>query len=294
MAEENNLLSAREKEILKLVAKGLTNREIAQALVISPNTVKVHLSNIFEKIAVQSRTEATLYGIEHGLVDVPGGEQAETISQPSWQNLAVQLRWIGVASLLLVVLFMVTFSTNVISPAPTPEQGTLTEIAERWRELEPLPELRVGMAAAVYNEEIYAIGGEGLTGVSRTVYRYNFDINTWAARNEKPTPVMDAKAVVIGEKVFIPGGQLSTGRPTDVFEIYDPRRDEWASGAPLPIALSAYALADFEGQLYLFGGWDGEQSQDGVWIYNPVSDTWQAPTLTQMILFTAKPIIQGR
>jgi N-acetylneuraminic acid mutarotase len=35
-------------------------------------------------------------------------------------------------------------------------------------------------------------------------------------------------------------------------------------------------MADFEGQLVLFGGWDGEKSQDGVWIYNPVSDAWRA------------------
>ena len=74
---EGNTLSERELEILQLVARGLTNREIGQMLVISPNTVKVHLSNIYEKINVASRTEATLYGIEHGIVDVPGAETSE-------------------------------------------------------------------------------------------------------------------------------------------------------------------------------------------------------------------------
>jgi DNA-binding CsgD family transcriptional regulator len=57
---ENNNLSEREIETLKLVAQGMSNKQIALSLFISINTVKVHLRNIFEKINVESRTEATL------------------------------------------------------------------------------------------------------------------------------------------------------------------------------------------------------------------------------------------
>jgi LuxR family maltose regulon positive regulatory protein len=51
-------LSPREQEVLQLIAAGLTNSEIAEALVISPETVKKHTSNIYSKLGVSHRTEA--------------------------------------------------------------------------------------------------------------------------------------------------------------------------------------------------------------------------------------------
>jgi DNA-binding CsgD family transcriptional regulator len=60
-------LSAREAEVLRLVASGRSNIQIAQALVLSEKTVARHLSNIFTKIDVTSRTAAAAYAFEHGL-----------------------------------------------------------------------------------------------------------------------------------------------------------------------------------------------------------------------------------
>jgi DNA-binding NarL/FixJ family response regulator len=60
-------LTAREAEVLALVAAGRTNREIAQLLVLSHKTVARHLSNIFAKLEVTSRTQAAAYAFEHGL-----------------------------------------------------------------------------------------------------------------------------------------------------------------------------------------------------------------------------------
>ncbi len=61
-------LTDREVEVLKLVASGLTNRRIAQKLNISEKTVARHLSNMFTKLDLDSRTAATAYAYEHHLV----------------------------------------------------------------------------------------------------------------------------------------------------------------------------------------------------------------------------------
>ncbi len=59
-------LSERETEVLKLAAKGVSNRDISQRLYLSNRTVQSHLSNIFKKLVVASRTEAILYGLRRG------------------------------------------------------------------------------------------------------------------------------------------------------------------------------------------------------------------------------------
>ena len=64
-------LTERELEVLRLVAKGMNNREIAQELYISENTVKNHVRNILEKLQLHSRMEAVMYAVREKLLDLP-------------------------------------------------------------------------------------------------------------------------------------------------------------------------------------------------------------------------------
>ncbi len=66
--KSSQLLSERELEILKLVASGMSNKEIAERLFLSQRTIKAHLTNIFNKLNVASRSEAIVRGLQWGLV----------------------------------------------------------------------------------------------------------------------------------------------------------------------------------------------------------------------------------
>jgi hypothetical protein len=213
-----------------------------------------------------------LWGMAQGVVNVPGGGALQE-ARRDWFELFRQFRWVWIIISGLLLVILITVSMNLIFPPPKPEPIG-QELAERWQELDPLPEPLRRMAVAAYDGDIFTLGGESQEGVSGAVYVYDFELGSWQRKAEKPTPVSEVQGVTIGEKIYVPGGKLSDGSQTDVLEIYNPRSDSWEKGASLPIALSAYALADFEGQVYLFGGLDGKKAMSNVFVYDPDIDTW--------------------
>src|SRR5919202_639435 len=69
------VLTEREHEVLELLVQGITsNRDLAERLVVSENTVKYHLRNILDKLHVQNRAQVVAYAVRHGLVDTPEHE----------------------------------------------------------------------------------------------------------------------------------------------------------------------------------------------------------------------------
>jgi two-component system nitrate/nitrite response regulator NarL len=63
----DNVLSAREREILAHVARGLSNKEIARSLDVAESTVKIHVQHILRKLSLASRVQAALWAVEHGI-----------------------------------------------------------------------------------------------------------------------------------------------------------------------------------------------------------------------------------
>ncbi len=72
--DEADKLSRRERETLLFVARGQSNKEIARTLHLAENTVKIHVQNILKKLGLNSRVQAAVFAVEHGLVQDPAGD----------------------------------------------------------------------------------------------------------------------------------------------------------------------------------------------------------------------------
>jgi len=297
-------LSERELEILALVATGATNQQIAQQLTISVNTVKAHLRNIFGKLGVESRTEATLYAIQHNLVSVgqpatsqPQSESAEAAraAEPTalvaprgmdWPFSSAQAVVLAISLLLALALaFWPRATANAI-----PDNNRMVDVplgagaeidvtpSQRWQSKTQMPTPRGRFAQASVEGYIYVIGGLAERGWSGEVEAYDTTEDRWERRAAKPVAVANVGAALVNGLIYVPGGLAEGNQPTNVLEVYDPAADRWSVAAALPRPLCAYAIAPYGEGFYLFGGWDGERYLATVYYYDARSDSWREET----------------
>jgi DNA-binding CsgD family transcriptional regulator/N-acetylneuraminic acid mutarotase len=298
MAERGEKLTDREVEVLQEVAKGITNREVAQSLFISVNTVKVHLRNIYTKLGADSRTEATIIAVREGLVTVveegeespEGVEPDEVIDEQPQVSPAPPLPWSKrvalIVALLLVVVGVALSWPHVESrdevasglplarSAQTPADRATNASESPWNERSQMPTRRAYLALAAVGDSILAIGGRTPGGITGVVEAYDPDRDTWTQKREKPTPAMYVAGAVVGSSVYVPGGCDAAGEPMEQVEVYDAAADRWSTVSPMPEPRCAYALTVWEEEIYLFGGWNGERSVATVYVYDPEEDVW--------------------
>jgi DNA-binding CsgD family transcriptional regulator len=276
---ETQELSEREIEILKLVATGLSNKEIAYQLRISPNTVKVHLKNIFAKINVVSRTEAAMYAVKQGWVEAgfqPLKEEnlEEELSQtPDHNPLRLSPLFIGLLGVvgLAFVGLIIFLSLNLADQnAATVIEVVVTPTAEpaRWELVTQMPVARKSMAYAAVDNKIYIIGGETPTGITDRVDIYDTVTGQWSEGARKPTPVSEACGAYVGGKIIVAGGRKNDGTVTEMVEIYDTKENRWESLQNLPTPLAGSGCVVFDGSYYLIGGWDGNKVWGDLWQYD--------------------------
>lgn len=292
MVEDKGELTERELEIVRAVATGATNQQIAQELMISVNTVKVHLKNIFAKLEIQSRTEVALHAVREGLIEVErplvfdevvseaGPPAHEPISR--WKRLTLLLAGAFAAMLVwLPRVEQVPASTPASEFEDVAGSGRVTgpELqVQRWETMSPLPTARSRLAAVYDGGQIYTIGGDTPDGVTGVVEVYDPSANSWRSGAAKPTAVHNASAALIQGRAYVPGGYSAEGGVIADLEIYDLQEDSWARGASMPVGLCAYAIAVVENKLYVFGGWDGMRYAVSTYEYDPLSDTWTEKT----------------
>jgi DNA-binding CsgD family transcriptional regulator/N-acetylneuraminic acid mutarotase len=298
MPELGEPLSDRELDVLRGLAAGAANKEIADDLSISPYTVKTHLRNIYTKLGVSTRTEAMTVAMQQGLLVMPGvpglEHQATAETSPMagpaqtpaiipeasarpapshrWRNISLIL----VAALLLAAgLVFAQWRTGGVPPtgAPPFEEQAIGET--RWLASRPLPEPRTGQAVAAVGLDVYVIGGRTETGIAADVIVFDTRERAWRHAAAKPTPVTDATADELFGEIYVAGGLRADGRPTDIVEAYSPSQNAWRRVAPLPQPLAGGLVVAEGGYLYVFGGWNGESVLDTAYLYDPGADSWR-------------------
>lgn len=237
-------LTRRETETLNLLAEGLSNDEIASQLGISPNTVKVHVRNIFEKMAVQSRTEATMEAVRRGWIQVPGVDTASesATEMPYWPPLVSNWRY---WQPLVVLVVLVIVAAMVFWPNRAPV-GAVTGVPD-------------------FTTDSGSVSGS----VSPRQ-----DVARWSQRAGIPTARSRAAGSHIDGRLFVVGGETSDG-DSDVMEMYNPDLDVWQSLPPRPVAVRSAASATLGGRLYVAGGCAGEAAINNVDRYDPQNKTWE-------------------
>jgi len=287
---QENPLSEREMEVSRLLVTGATNSEIARELVISPQTVKVHLRNVFEKLQVSSRTEASMVLLRRGWLTVPGVSTARApeAPPPDPEPLAdrpgqPQLwQWGMLAGGLLVCLFALLLP-NMLGRAKSPV-GLLSdsgqtligkpalEVLPRWSALPAMPTARSRLAVAQMGQRIYALGGEGADGQTLDLIEV-FDLRQqqWHPGPTLPEPLANAAATFAGDRIVVAGGSALGGEEglvvtvSDRLYLLDPEGDAWQRGGVLPVSLAGASLVSLGDSVYLIGGWDGTAMHDEVW-----------------------------
>lgn len=280
--DNKNPLTDRQIEVLELVAQGVTNKEIGRALDISEHTVRKHLQNIFEKLEVSSRTEATTLAYQRGWVTLPNSSAASAqavetaVGEAPAPGIQVPPRLLvaaGVVGVVAIALVIWVFVVREPIP-PNPGDSVPPRGQERWTAGTALSTPRTGLALTAFKGKLYAIAGETPAGPTWLTARLDPNDGEWHRLADKPTPVRDVGAVVVGGMIYVPGGCLGDGSPTNVLEVYDPGADTWSTRAPMPRGVCAYAIAALEGDIHVFGGWDGQDFVDDVLVYHPDEDVW--------------------
>lgn len=283
MAELNETLSERELDVLALVVKGASNKEIAQTLFISPNTVKVHLRNIYTKLGVSTRTEATVTAVEKKLITLSGDiSPAEAESEAENKDLEDLNGEQGQE----VDNSLLTSETESLSVAGSradvdvaQEADSTTLSSGRW--LWPVIAL---LAITVALVSIFAQRLPGLTGLTDEITAAETPIpeedvqiqdTRWFVSLAVDQPVWGGVLVNSGVNLYQIGGLGVDSEVTDRAIVYDSSRREWLTIASKPTAVSDAGGVNLGGIVYLVGGKDAAGNPvNVVEAYSPSDNLW--------------------
>ncbi|WP_322821441.1 LuxR C-terminal-related transcriptional regulator [Chloroflexus sp.] len=291
-------ISEREREILRLVATGATNQQIAIALNISVNTVKVHLRNIFAKIGVESRTEATVYAIRNGIVTVgETGQNAIDESKATAQSdelTAVTSPPVSdVAASNVESTEPLVLHTEPPTGSESADTVSATLVEEPVASTAPLPV--PSAAKPVWLQLLlWLIGGIVVIAIAVATLVINARSGTtpvtaaptsspiinaqqrWFLRQplSEPRDHFALTGYDLERRLYVIGGQRN-GVVSAAVDRYDPEINRWVRLTDKPTAVSHARAVTLRGLIYVPGGEDSNGTVlDRLEIYDPREQRW--------------------
>lgn len=289
MTSETTPISERERDILRLVAMGATNQQIANELHISINTVKVHLRNIFEKIGAVSRTEATVYAIRQGLVQLDAapavgasplpaaGSAPATVPLPAdpppadpppdLSDPAVFTAPIGQAREEPLVA--------VLSAEPHGMESIALPSATGQHRSWLLP-AALGLVALLALAVVYLLVRPPAAPAGSPTATGAAVLNRWKLHPAWPQPRADFAVAAYDGKLYLIGG-ANGGAPSATVERYDPSKDQLVALNDKPTPATHVQAVTIGGKIYVPGGEAASgQVLDVFEAYDPRTKQWEA------------------
>ncbi len=273
-------LSEREQAILRLVATGLSNQQIANQLGISVNTVKVHLRNVFGKIGAASRTEATLYAVRTGLVEVERAHVLPATVSVSPPSVLDELPEPPVAPI----------DNGVGPPAVEPGDDPIPSDADvrPVSQAVPMPVRRVRpgrwpllvvplLVVLLVASGVLASGvlRRGETVASNSPAASASAATTWQALPPLPEPRAAFATASSGDYIYVIGGENADGVLAGVAR-YDARAGVWTERSAKPTPVTDVRTVRIGDKLYVPGGrTDAANVTDVFERYDPRGERWE-------------------
>lgn len=292
MAEINEPLSDRELDVLALLVQGSSNRAIAESLFISPNTVKVHVRNIYTKLGVSTRTEATVAAVERELVTLSGEIRSEEDGAEE-----------GAAEPAAAVNFQEEdgpqSASLEIEPAvrdqalpAAPPKAPARRSPWLWPVITLLA-LLIALLSFVAPQLSSNFFGEP-TAVPGPPADVQIDDTRWFVGPDIIDAVWGGVLISAGVDLFQIGGENETGEITGAVSVFDSTTGQWRTAAPKPTPVRDAGGANLGGFLYIVGGKDeNDEPVNLVEAYSPSENVWRPVADLPRALFGGAVVSDG-
>jgi DNA-binding CsgD family transcriptional regulator/N-acetylneuraminic acid mutarotase len=271
MPEAGEPLSPRELEVLEEMARGASNREIADRLVISPNTVKVHVRNVAVKLEAASRTEAVTRALQQGVITLSGGSVVPGLVAQEEEEEAQAVLPESVVSADIAPLDEEAVSAD-LPPAEPARSGSKRPV---WLMVAAFVALALLMAGGYQWWQSRVTPVPAVATAPPPFQPTPMAEAGWAHWLPLPAGRTAMAVASVGLNLYVVGGETEAG-VTGSTLVYSGDQAAWRERAEKPTPVRDAAVAVLAEQLYVAGG----RRQDGsltavLEAYSPGSDAWR-------------------